>query len=139
MARPIPPPEEESRAHGYPAHHGGAKREGAFGAGVGAHPGPWEEPAIGATLPPFVRAHEEPASPGRPSRYRRTDERIVRAIDELFRKGYLDASEVRAEVSAGVVTLRGIVPSRIDRRTAVDVVGTVPGVRRVIDQLQVRA
>ncbi|MBI2896439.1 MAG: BON domain-containing protein [Deltaproteobacteria bacterium] len=140
MARPvIPPPGEESQVHGYPAHHGGAKPEGSFGAGVGAHPGPWEEPAIGASLPGFVRAHEEPARPGRRSRYRRTDERIVRAIEELLRKTYLDASSVSFEVSAGVVTLRGTVRSQIDRRTAVDLVETATGVRRVIDRLEVKA
>lgn len=69
----------------------------------------------------------------------RTDEEIKRdLIDELYWDYRVDASNVKAEVSDGKVTLTGSVPSYSARNAAVTAAWGLDGVRDVTNLLAVR-
>jgi osmotically-inducible protein OsmY len=69
----------------------------------------------------------------------RTDEEIKRdLIDELFWDYRVDASNVKAVVSDGKVTLTGTVPSYLARNAAVTAAWGIDGVNEVTNLLTVR-
>ncbi len=75
-----------------------------------------------------------------PRGYRRSDERIQDDIVfRLYQHGWIDAREIAVEVSDGVVTLRGIVDDRRQRRLAEDLAAAVLGVIDVNNDLKVRS
>ena len=74
-----------------------------------------------------------------PSGYRRTDDRIQDDVNErLTWHGYIDATDIHAEVNDGVVTLSGEVNSRREKRMAEDAVENISGVEDVNNQLKIR-
>jgi len=67
-----------------------------------------------------------------------TDALLFRAVQSrLLDDEELDGLAIQAEVSDGVVTLRGDVPAERYSERAVEVAGQVPGVDRVEDRLRV--
>jgi hypothetical protein len=77
------------------------------------------------------------AGAGRPPRtYRRPDERILDEVYERIAHSAADADEVEVEVSDGVVTLSGSVPSRIDKRLIEGLTEAVFGVLEVHNHLK---
>ena len=80
-----------------------------------------------------------PATGRGPQGYQRSNERIIEdACERLTHHGQLDASGVAIEVDNGIVTLKGTVSSRWQKRMAEDTVETVSGVRDVRNQLEIR-
>jgi osmotically-inducible protein OsmY len=83
---------------------------------------------------------EAPAGPhaGRgPRGYRRSDERIREDVNyRLTDDPDLDASDIEVSVNDGVVTLRGSVDSRWDKRRAEDIAESVSGVVDVDNKLR---
>lgn len=74
-----------------------------------------------------------------PRGYRRSDERITDDVnDRLTWYGQLDATDIDAQVSEGVVTLSGTVEDRRQKRMAEDLAESVPGVEDVNNQLKIR-
>lgn len=74
-----------------------------------------------------------------PRNYKRSDARILEDINErLTEHGMLDATDIEAEVNEGVVTLRGHVDTRHDKRLAEDIVDFVMGVKDVQNELRIR-
>lgn len=68
-----------------------------------------------------------------------TDEQIKKEIvDQLYWDGRIDASDVKIEVTDGVVTLTGTVPDYIGFRAAVDDAWSIPGVLGVDNRLIVK-
>lgn len=68
---------------------------------------------------------------------RAADRAITRQIQAaLHHAPYLDADHIEVETTRGVVRLSGMVGSDVDLRTALRVSATVPGVRRVVDDLE---
>lgn len=83
-------------------------------------------------------------APGRPSRaprgYRRPDERIREDVyDRLCGRTGADASDVSVEVCEGEVALIGSVPEQEDARRITELAARVPGVKGVINRLEVLA
>jgi hypothetical protein len=74
-----------------------------------------------------------------PKNYKRSDERIREDIcDRLSVSPDVDPSELEVSVSAGEVTLTGIVPDRQMKFIAEDIADDVPGVHEIHNQLRVR-
>jgi osmotically-inducible protein OsmY len=57
----------------------------------------------------------------------------------LRRNAEIDAKKISVETSDGRVTLRGNVRSWVEREDAVNAAWAAPGVRKVVDELKVRA
>jgi hypothetical protein len=75
-----------------------------------------------------------------PRGYRRSEERVKdEACEILARDFFLDASEIEVELKDQVLTLKGEVGSREDKRRAEDLVAEIPGVADVQNQLRVKA
>lgn len=75
-----------------------------------------------------------------PKNYRRSDERLKEEISEQLKQhGDVDASDIEIEVSEGVVTLKGEVSDRNEKRCAEDCAANVSGVEDVTNQLRVRS
>jgi len=73
-----------------------------------------------------------------PRGYHRSDDRIREEVsDRLEQHSWLDASELDVEVQEGVVTLRGDVDDRRQKRMAEDIAEQVPGVKDVRNELRV--
>src|SRR5690606_17629787 len=67
-----------------------------------------------------------------PKGYRRSNERILEEANEILTMHPdIDASDVEVEVTDGVVTLRGVVEDRLQKRMAEDVVEEIFGVADV--------
>ena len=80
-----------------------------------------------------------PATGRGPHGYQRSNERIIEdACERLTHHGQLDASGIAIEVDNRIVTLKGAVSSRWQKRMAEDTVETVSGVRDVRNQLEIR-
>jgi len=80
-----------------------------------------------------------PATGAGPQGYQRSNERIIEdACERLTHHGQVDASGIEIEADNGVVTLKGTVGSRRQKRMAEDAVETVSGVRDVRNQLEVK-
>ncbi len=100
---------------------------------------------------PDASEYREPGRPGAdwrrgpfygigPRGYRRSDERIQDDIAyRLYQHGWIDAREIAVEVHDGVVTLRGIVDDRRQRRLAEDLAASVLGVIDVNNDIKVRS
>ena len=74
-----------------------------------------------------------------PRGYKRSDERIKDDInDRLTWHGYIDASDIDVEVNDGIVTVKGTVEDRHQKRMAEDVIENVSGVEDVNNQLKIR-
>lgn len=74
-----------------------------------------------------------------PQNYRRSDERIQDDVnDRLTWHGHINAREIEVSVDDGVVTLRGKVDSRRERRMAEEVAENVMGVWDVNNEINVR-
>ena len=74
-----------------------------------------------------------------PRGYRRSDERIKDDInDRLTWHGFIDASDIDVEVNEGIVTLKGTVEDRHQKRMAEDVAENIPGVEDVNNQLKIK-
>lgn len=72
-----------------------------------------------------------------PSSYRRSDERIREDVnDRLTDDAYLDASNIEVSVDSGIVTLKGTVDNRSDKRRAEYLAESVSGVSDVSNQLR---
>jgi osmotically-inducible protein OsmY len=75
-----------------------------------------------------------------PRSYRRSDERIREEVCEaLTDDPRVDAREVEVKVEDEVVTLRGCVPTRAEKRRAEDVALRCRGVHDVLNALRVAA
>src|SRR5262249_59873266 len=61
------------------------------------------------------------------------------AESRLRRSGYLALQHLSCEFRAGVLTLRGRLPTCYLNQVALAVVGTVEGIQRIDDQLEVAA
>jgi hypothetical protein len=87
------------------------------------------------------RAYAEPSYAGRgPSRYCRSDERIYEDVnDRLTDHPGIDATDIEVVVVESVVTLKGFVQARDQKRMADEVAEGVPGVRDVRNELRVGA
>lgn len=73
-----------------------------------------------------------------PKGYRRSDERIREEVSEtLERDPWIDASEIEVDVKEGVVTLRGHIEDRRQKRMAEDCIENLSGVRDVRNELTV--
>lgn len=74
-----------------------------------------------------------------PAGYQRSEERIFEDVcDRLTAHGWVDASDVEVDVGNGVVTLRGQVSSRREKRLAEDSAASVRGVQDVQNRLTIR-
>jgi hypothetical protein len=74
-----------------------------------------------------------------PRGYRRSDDRIKDDVnDRLTWHGYIDATDIQVEVNDGVVTLKGLVENRRQKRMAEDAAESIPGVEDVENQLKLR-
>lgn len=74
-----------------------------------------------------------------PRGYRRSDDRIQDDVnDRLTWHGYVDATDIQVEVNDGVVTLKGLVENRRQKRMAEDAAESVSGVEDVNNQLKLR-
>ena len=74
-----------------------------------------------------------------PRGYQRSDDRIADDInDRLTWHGYIDASDIDVNVDDGVVTLKGTVDDRRQKRLAEDIADGVSGVVDVQNQLNIR-
>lgn len=72
-----------------------------------------------------------------PKNYQRSDERIREDVNDSLTSADLDASEIDVEASQGIVTLKGSVESRTDKRHAEDIADRVPGVKDVHNELAI--
>jgi hypothetical protein len=118
--------DEPGRGYGPPgpARHGGPW--GRLGRGEwrgwGQGGAEWERPG--------------PMSGRGPQGWQRSDERICEDVCErMTQHGYLDASEIEVSVTGGVVSLRGAVADRRQKRLAEDVAESVRGVLDVRNEL----
>ena len=74
-----------------------------------------------------------------PRGYRRSDERIREDVcDALYRSPLVDARDVEVTVSEGVVKLEGSCEDRLSKREAEICIEFVPGVKDVINEIQLR-
>lgn len=74
-----------------------------------------------------------------PKGYKRSDERIRDEVCErMARDGYVDVRDVEVIVESGIVTLRGSVAMKLDRRRLEDLVADVWGVEDIHNDLRVR-
>lgn len=74
-----------------------------------------------------------------PKGYRRPDERVRDEVCErMALDGYVDVRDVEVDVQGGVVTLRGSVATRSDRRRLEDLAVDVWGVEDIHNDLRVR-
>ena len=94
----------------------------------------------GAYGPDAYGGARRPNYSGRgPKNYRRPDARIREDINErLTHHPDIDPSEVEVDVDRGIVTLRGIVEDRSEKRLAEDVIEGVFGVVDIDNELKVR-
>lgn len=70
---------------------------------------------------------------------KRTDQQLARDIERAWLlNAATESFELSAEVNNGVAILRGTVQSPTERRLARAVVSTVPGVRRINDQIEIQ-
>ena len=75
-----------------------------------------------------------------PRGYERSRERIYEDVCEwLTDDDEVDASEIEVEVENGIVTLRGTVPDRPQKRRAEDIAERASGVRDVRNQLEIES
>lgn len=95
--------------------------------------------------PPASRYQEGPRYPrgphsGKgPAGYQRADERILEDVCErLTAHGWVDAGEVEVDVTNGIVTLRGEIADRRQKRMAEDSAYDVRGVHDVQNRLTIR-
>lgn len=73
-----------------------------------------------------------------PKNFRRTDERIMEALNErLTDDDRLDASDIEVACTGGEVTLNGTVASKAGKRRAEDIADSVGGVGHVQNNLRV--
>lgn len=73
-----------------------------------------------------------------PRGWSRSDQRILEDVGQaLWEDGDLDATDVELSVEGGVVTLKGVVERRRDKRRAEDLALDVPGVRDVFNLIRV--
>ncbi|HEX6161067.1 MAG TPA: BON domain-containing protein [Thermoanaerobaculia bacterium] len=73
-----------------------------------------------------------------PKNYQRSDERIREDVCERLAMDHdVDASDIEVTVSAGTVTLTGMVPDRRAKRRAEDISESISGVKDVENQIRV--
>lgn len=74
-----------------------------------------------------------------PKGYRRSDESLREAVCEaLYRSSEVDATDIEVVVARGVVTLKGWVLDRSQKKSAEDAVDDIPGVVDVYNDLVLR-
>ena len=84
-------------------------------------------------------AHDEPRIVPSPPAHLSTDAEIEAAVVKgILANPEVSAARLHADVSGGVVTLRGTVQSAAGRETAEKISRAVPGVREVKNRLLVR-
>jgi hypothetical protein len=98
-----------------------------------------ERTGTGAYGPPEAWSYGPSPMAGRgPRGYRRSDARIREDLCErLTEHGWIDATDVTADVNEGEVVLTGFVRTRREKRAAEDLAEGVPGVRDVQNRLRV--
>lgn len=99
----------------------------------------WFEPQAGMG-DPFAAGRSAGRHAGRgPRAYRRSDDRLCDdVVRALTADPHVDATDIEVDVEDGVVTLRGQVGSRAERRRAEETAEAQPGVEAVQMQLGVR-
>jgi osmotically-inducible protein OsmY len=69
----------------------------------------------------------------------KTDERVQdEVLDELRQRPVLDVANIAVTVERGIVTLGGHVPNAAQRQMVEDIAQGIPGVRAVVDDVEVR-
>jgi hypothetical protein len=67
-----------------------------------------------------------------PLNYRRSDERIFEdCSDALYRAPEVDASDIEVSVKEGIVTLRGTVETRVQKKVSEMILDGLPGVKDI--------
>lgn len=73
-----------------------------------------------------------------PKGWQRSDDRIRDDICEILTQhGEIDASDIEVKVLSGVVTLTGVVESRIVKRLAQDSIERLSGIKEIINDLRI--
>lgn len=105
-----------------PGNYGGLDRE--------SGPGNW---------PPSGRDQPRDSFRGMgPMNYTRSDHRIFEDLcDRLTEADDIDATDIKVQVEAGVVSLKGSVTSRTEKQAAEDLVRGCRGVSEVLSQLRI--
>lgn len=84
----------------------------------------------------FSRSIKKDYSGVGPANYRRSDERIYDdSSDALYKCAEVDASDIEVSVHEGIVTLKGTVESRIEKKVAEMTVERMPGVKDIDNRL----
>lgn len=74
-----------------------------------------------------------------PKGYRRSDETIKEDVSEaLYRSSEVDASDIEISVENGIVTLKGFVVDRNQKRLAEETIENLSGIDDVFNELRVR-
>jgi hypothetical protein len=74
-----------------------------------------------------------------PKNYKRTDEKIVDDVSEaLYRNTFVDASRIEVHVDKGIVTLKGFVSEREQKKEAERAIDHLPGVEDIFNELHVQ-
>lgn len=102
----------------------------------------WRREAPSGERPSFAERPRYPRGPhsGKgPAGYERSNRRILEDVCErLTAHGWVDAGEIEVEAQNGVVTMRGQVADRRQKRMAEDSAISVSGVRDVQNRLTIR-
>jgi hypothetical protein len=121
---------EDGQLYGRDVRNFGHRRD-TFYARADATPW-WETPADEPEAPPPFGGNGTEGA-------QRPDQRIEQeVVQRLADAGWVDASDVEVEVSDGVVTLRGDVEARAERRAAEEIASEVAGVVDVVNELRPR-
>lgn len=94
-----------------------------------------------------IRSRESRTEPYRPNYrgrgpkgYRRSDEQIKEDVSEaLYRNTVVDASQIEVFVSQGIVTLKGIVDSREQKKAAESAAENLAGVDDIYNDLHLKS
>jgi hypothetical protein len=74
-----------------------------------------------------------------PKGYRRSDETIKEDVSEaLYRSSEVDASEIEVKVENGIVTLKGFIDDRNQKRLAEATIENLAGIEDVYNDLRIR-
>lgn len=86
----------------------------------------------------FYGSNQQSHSGKGPKGYKRADERIREDVSEALQLDHhVDASQIEVDVKEGIVTLSGIVDSRMAKRQAEDCLNNLSGVQDVVNNIRV--
>jgi hypothetical protein len=125
-------PDEGYQGRGYGGEYERGREERAGHGQFGGRRG-----SSSATYAPSWQTPGEHSGRG-PKGYKRSDERVRDDVsDRLEQSGSIDASEIEVDVKDGIVTLRGSVSERTQKRLAEEAADSTPGVRDVRNEVRV--